>query len=185
MLVAGLSALPAAAEAPSVCTALTLPVARVESAPAPYADFCAREPGACDLDGAPVLPWSGSLAARLVSVNRSVNSEIRFVPDQERGGAEEVWSFPDDGEGDCEDFVLEKRRRLMEGGLPGAALTCTIAFHEEQLFAHALLLVETTAGTLALDNLDDAVLCWQAVPYFFTRREQPDGSWLRFEQPWE
>jgi len=66
--------------------------------------------------------------------------------------------------------------------VPGAALTLAIAFNEVRFFPHAVLLAETTAGTWVLDNLNDDVLCWDSVPYLFTRRERPDGLWLRFER---
>jgi predicted transglutaminase-like cysteine proteinase len=58
-----------------------------------------------------------------------------------------------------------------------------IAFHEMQFFPHAVLLVETSKGTWVLDNLYETVLCWDAVTYIFTHREQPDGQWARFLLP--
>ena len=73
--------------------------------------------------------------------------------------------------------------RLADEGMPSASLTIAIVFHETLLFPHAVLLAETDAGTWVLDNLQDELLCWDAVPYFYTRREQPDGSWARFVQP--
>jgi predicted transglutaminase-like cysteine proteinase len=165
------------------CVAMELPVARIEEPPSQYADFCARHPAACDLDGSGVIEWTGALARQLGTVNDAVNAEIEFVSDMDNLGLEERWDLPLDCRGDCEDFVLEKRERLVEAGLPRAALTVAFAFHEVALFPHAVLLVETTAGTFALDNLTDEVACWDALPYRYTRRERPDGSWIRFD-PW-
>lgn len=177
---AGLLALaPPAAAAPR-CGALDLPVLRLDPPPSQYADFCAREPAACALTGDPVLAWSETLHASLARLNAEVNAEIAFVPDPDNLGQEEVWSFPADCRGDCEDFALEKRRRLTEAGLPSAAFTMAIAFHELELFPHAVLLAETTRGTWVLDNLHDAPMCWDAVPYIYARRERPDGLWTRF-----
>jgi len=34
----------------------------------------------------------------------------------EHWGVVERWSYPDDGYGDCEDYVLLKRRMLMQAG---------------------------------------------------------------------
>lgn len=144
-----------------------------------YADFCAREPVACDLTGAPVVDWEAT-RSRLERVNRDVNAEIKFVPDRIGEGSEECWEFPTDGTGDCEDFALEKRRRLVAEGVPSAALTMAIVHHEVEFFPHAVLLAETTAGTRVLDNLFDEVVCWDAVPYRYERRERPDGPWERY-----
>jgi predicted transglutaminase-like cysteine proteinase len=167
----------------SRCSPLSVPVAAIEEAPAPYRDFCGREPAACVLDGPAVVPWSEELHLRLVSVNRAVNAEIRRAPDPQLGGPEEFWSFPEAGVGDCEDLALEKRRRLVAAGVPGAALTCAIVLHEVKLFPHAILAAETTRGTWVLDDLHDDVPCWDAVPYLYLLRERPDGMRSRFLLP--
>lgn len=164
------------------CKAMSLTVTRLEAPPSQYVEFCDREPDACVLDGEPRIVWTAEAFEQVSAINRNVNAEVTFIPDQENSGLEELWSFPEGGAGDCEDFVLEKRKRLVDLGFPGAALTCAIAFHEQKLFPHALLLVESTSGTWVLDNLDDEVLCWDRVPYFFTRRERPEGQWERFQQ---
>lgn len=161
---------------------MDLPSGRIEAPPDPYREFCEREAGACDREGESVIAWTTEIHRELSLVNREVNSETKFVPDPENSGLEEIWGFPENGRGDCEDFVLEKRQRLIDAGFPSAALGCAIAFHAVQLFPHAVLLVETTQGTWVLDNLHDEVLCWDAVPYEFKRRELPDGQWMRFEQ---
>lgn len=113
-------------------------------------------------------------------MNRAVNAGITLVPDRIGEGSEECWEFPVQGTGDCEDFALEKRRKLVARGLPSAALTMAIVHHRGQFFAHAILLAETTRGTLVLDNLFDEVVCWDSVPYRYERRERPDGRWERY-----
>jgi hypothetical protein len=41
-------------------------------------------------------------------------------------GKDEVWAYPDKiGVGDCEDYVLEKRRQLQAGEGPVARPTCS------------------------------------------------------------
>ncbi len=164
------------------CMTMLLDVRALEPPPSQYAAFCETEPAACRLEGDATIPWTDALHDLLFSVQRAVNTEIEFLPDWENSGQEELWCFPENGLGDCEDFALEKRRRLVAAGVPSAALTLAIAFHEVRFFPHAVLLVETTTGTWVLDNLYDDVLCWDVVPYLYTRREQPDGLWLRFER---
>jgi predicted transglutaminase-like cysteine proteinase len=163
------------------CGPIQLDVLRLEPPPTQYAGFCSVYPGACALTGEPVLDWTEELHAVLERVNAEVNAEIEFVSDPDNHGKEEVWSLPVDCRGDCEDFALEKRRRLTdEEGLPRAAFTMGIAFHEVQFFPHAILFAETSRGTWVLDNLHDELLCWDALPYRYTRRERPDGDWERF-----
>lgn len=179
---AGIATSATAQETPR-CISMAVPIAALDDAPEPYRDFCLRNEGSCDLSGPEILDWSPELLSLLQETNASVNGSLLFSPDPENSGLEEYWDYPKRGVGDCEDFVLEKRRVLVEAGLPSASLTCGIAFHEVQLFPHAILFVETTAGTFVLDNLHDEVMCWDALPYFYTRRERPDGQWIRFQQP--
>lgn len=162
---------------------MELPVARIEGPPSQYADFCRRHPAACVLDGDAVIRWTPDVHETLGEVNLGVNDAVAFVSDMDNLGVEENWSFPANCRGDCEDFALEKRERLVDLGVPRASLTIAFAFHEVAFFPHAVLLAETTAGTWVLDNLHDAVLCWNALPYRYTRRERPDGDWTRFAPP--
>lgn len=182
LLLAAVCLCPAPAAAQPRCRPMALPTVGAEDPPSQYAAFCADHPASCALTGEPVIAWSAEVFQQLGEVNRAVNAEVEFVADMDHLGLEEDWDLPHDCRGDCEDFALEKRERLVALGLPSAALTMAIGFHRVQVFPHAVLLVETTAGTLVLDNLSGEVLCWDAVPYMFTRREQPDGTWLRFER---
>lgn len=162
---------------------MDLAVARVQPPLSQYVDFCRRHPEACALEGAAVLPGTPEVQALLAEVNAAVNAEIAFMSDPDCWGVEELWSFPDTGVGDCEDYALEKRRRLVAAGLPSAALTMAVVYHREGYFLHAVLLAETEAGTFVLDNLSDALLCWDAPPYRWDLRERPDGQWSRFVRP--
>ena len=56
----------------------------------------------------------------IVSVNQRVNSSIKAVTDADHWGVVDIWGFPDDGQGDCEDFQLLKRRMLAEAACPAA-----------------------------------------------------------------
>lgn len=161
------------------CSTLAISIMREEAPPTQYAQFCEKYPTECALTGNAVLHSDQRLNNLLFVVNEAVNGEVEFVPDPDRG-VEEEWNFPQSCEGDCEDFALEKRHRLVEAGLSSASLTMAIVHHENQFFPHAVLLVETDTGTWVLDNLYDEVMCWDAVPYRFERREQTDGQWSRF-----
>ncbi|TGV63562.1 hypothetical protein EN803_35530, partial [Mesorhizobium sp. M2D.F.Ca.ET.160.01.1.1] len=49
---------------------------------------------------------------KLVNVSAKVNAAVKPLSDLDHYGKDEVWAYPDDGYGDCEDYVLEKRRQL-------------------------------------------------------------------------
>jgi predicted transglutaminase-like cysteine proteinase len=168
--------------ASGTCAPLNLPIAQVTAPPTQYIDFCRLNPGHCNMTGPTILYWTAPVRQTVDRVNRAVNSEVVFVPDPEWQGEEEVWSYPVNGRGDCEDFALEKRRRLVEFGLPRASMTMAIAHHKAKLSSHAVLLLETTGGTLVLDNMSDEIGCWGRVQLNYESRERPDGRWSRFDQ---
>lgn len=163
---------------------LDLEVIKVRKSHPSHQDFCQRWPGECDMTGEEVIEWSSDLEADLQMISLEVNREVKFVLDPEQYQKEEYWNYPTSGAGDCEDNALEKRRRLVEMGYPRAALRMTTAFHREQFYAHALLLVETSRGTFVLDQDRDVVELWHQTPYMMEARERKDGSWERFDQDW-
>lgn len=166
----------------AACAPLRLAVQMVGPAPTAYREFCRANPPDCDLRGPSVLAADDTVCERLRRVNVEVNDQVRFVPDMESTGYEEVWRYPVRGRGDCEDNALEKRRRLVAAGLSSAALTMAIVHHRARKFSHAVLLAETAQGTLILDSLTDELLCWSRAPYNFESRERIDGRWDRFDQ---
>jgi predicted transglutaminase-like cysteine proteinase len=161
---------------------MQLPVTAIVKPPLAYVEFCDANPGHCDMTGSSTVELTPEVENLLSRVTRDVNAAFRCVPDWVVHGVEEKWSYPRRGVADCEDFALEKRRRLVELGLPRAALTIAIAYHRRTMSPHALLLVETHAGTYVLDNLMDEVLLWSEAAYNFEARERTDGQWERFDQ---
>ena len=71
-------------------------------------------------------------------------------------GKDEVWAYPDKGVGDCEDYVLEKRRELNRLGMSLADLLITVV-RKPDGEGHAVLTVRTDKGDYVLDNLTDKV----------------------------
>ena len=58
--------------------------------------------------------------------------------------------IPDDGYGDCEDYVLLKRRMLIQSGWPREALLVTVVRNERDE-GHAVLTVTSDKGDYILD----------------------------------
>ena len=63
----------------------------------------------------------------LLRVNKWVNETVKPITDMDHWGVVEKWSLPTDGYGDCEDYVLMKRKMLIDAGWPREALLITVA----------------------------------------------------------
>src|SRR5262249_6996714 len=91
-------------------------------------EFCNENPQDCT--ASPSTPrdvvLTGKVWKDLVRINKWVNEAIKPVTDLEHWGVVEKWSYPDDGYGDCEDYVLLKRRMLIQAGWPREALLITV-----------------------------------------------------------
>ena len=147
-------------------------VSEVTRPPVGWIEFCARQPGECA--GAGTAPRDLALSAEawkdLVRVNKSVNKTIKPLTDLEHWGLVERWSYPDDGYGDCEDYVLLKRRMLIQSGWPREALLVTVV-RDSKDDGHAVLTVTTNKGDYVLDNQNEDILLWSETGYRFVKRQ--------------
>jgi len=84
------------------------------SAPYGFVRFCASHSNDCAALNTSYVRAAGSPAnlAELDRVNRRVNQAIEPVTDRDQYGIEEFWTIPTNGRGDCEEYVLLKRRML-------------------------------------------------------------------------
>jgi len=117
-------------------------------------------------------------------VNRWVNGNIKPMTDMEHWGVIERWNYPDDGYGDCEDYVLLKRRMLMQAGWPREALLITVV-RDKHGDGHAILTVKTDKGEFILDNQTDDIVLWSDTSYRFVKRQsQSDPNvWVSLGEP--
>lgn len=159
-----------------------------ESARAPigWIEFCAQRSWECKV--APTAPRDVVLTPKawkdLVRINRLVNTRIRPMTDADHHGVVEKWSYPDDGYGDCEDYVLLKRRMLMEAGWPREALLITVV-RDQKGDGHAVLTVKTDKGEFVLDNQNEDIVAWVDTGYRFVKRQsQSDpNTWVSLGDP--
>ena len=100
------------------------------------------------------------------------------MTDLENFGVQEQWELPGNV-GDCEDYVLEKKRRLTEIGVAPGALRVTVVY-DANGGGHAVLTVVTDLGDFVLDNNNDKVLRWQDAELTFLKRQYP-GDLTRWE----
>jgi predicted transglutaminase-like cysteine proteinase len=120
----------------------------------------------------------------LERVNLFVNTHVKPMTDMEHWGVVERWNYPDDGYGDCEDYVLQKRRLLMTAGWPREALLITVV-RDKRGDGHAILTVKTDKGEFILDNQNDQILLWSDTGYRFVKRQsQSDQNlWVSLGDP--
>jgi predicted transglutaminase-like cysteine proteinase len=121
-------------------------------------------------DRASVLALSPEAWKDLVRVNKWVNQAIKPLTDLEHWGVLERWSYPDDGYGDCEDYVLLKRHILIQSGWPREALLVTVV-RDKDGDGHAVLTVSTDKGDYVLDNQTEKILLWSETGYGFVKRQ--------------
>ena len=189
ILVAGAALMMATALVPSGAAAndvLFVSLGPATRPPIGWVEFCTENPRECA---------TGRTAARdvvltpqawssLMRINDWVNQSIKPITDQDHWGVVEKWSYPDDGYGDCEDYVLLKRRMLMEAGWPRAALLITVV-RDRKGDGHAVLTVKTDKGEFILDNQNEKVLAWHETGYHFVKRQsQTDQNvWVSLGDP--
>jgi predicted transglutaminase-like cysteine proteinase len=144
----------------------------VSRAPIGWVEFCADNSEECE--GQVRAPRDIALTARswkeLTRINAQVNASVKPLTDAEHFGVLERWSYPDDGYGDCEDYVLLKKRLLVEAGFPREALLITVV-RDEKGDGHAVLTAKTDKGEFVLDNQNPAVLAWSETKYRFVKRQ--------------
>ena len=113
----------------------------------------------------------------LRGVNSQINRAVRRSSDQDAFGQADVWQAATGPRptGDCEDFVLAKRRALIEAGVNPATLSIALV-RTRRGEAHAVLLAATDDGEYVLDNLSPWVVRWDAAPYEWLERQAPGSN---------
>ena len=94
----------------------------------------------------------------MLKVNAWVNESIKPMTDLEHWGVVERWNYPDDGYGDCEDYVLLKRRMLMQAGWPREALLITVV-RDKKGDGHAVLTVKTDQAANSFSTIRSPRSC--------------------------
>lgn len=118
--------------------------------PLPMQFFCASNPQECVAARAATATWNDELHATLQRVNSQVNAAIRPQANP-RGG----WKI-NPASGDCNDYALTKRSRLIEMGIPAGALRLAVT-QTSRGEKHLILVVKTNAGDVVLDNLSRSI----------------------------
>ena len=122
----------------------------------------------------------------LDGINRHVNDSIHYASARALYGNEDYWTLPLEAgglrAGDCKDYVLEKRKALVEQGVPSADLSIAVVMLRNGI-AHAVLLVATDHGELVMDSLSSWIEPWNQLDYRWISRQAPGQQlvWVKVE----
>lgn len=140
--------------------------------PIGWVQFCEARPWECNVQRVEPrdVQFTAQAKRELERINRFVNERIKPLTDLEHYGVVEKWTYPEDGYGDCEDYVLLKRRMLMQLGWPRSALLITVA-RDKKGEGHSVLTVRTDKGEFILDNQVEEILPWAETGYRYIKRQ--------------
>ena len=148
--------------------------------PVGHYEFCQQYPRECAEQSSNTAPVSltRELWSVMQDVNNRANMMIEPITDQDLWGVAERWSYPDQ-RGDCEDYVILKRKELMAQGVPATDLLITVV-RQQNGDGHAVLTVRTDRGDYVLDNLEPKILLWSKTEYRFLKRQSDEnsGQWV-------
>ncbi len=141
--------------------------ATVIEAPPGFRSSCARYVWLCIGAGHsdPTID-ADRLLSLAEAVNRHVNLTIAQLSDPENYGVAEHWTLPENGYGDCEDFVLRKYKDLLDAGVSARVLSVAVVL-DNRGDNHAVLVLHHARGDLVLDSLTAEVLPWNRSGYRF------------------
>lgn len=145
-------------------------------APFAHVRFCAQNPKECTRrGGASVVALSSHKRNQLTRVNASVNGSIRGINDS-NSAAGDIWQVGSKS-GDCEDFALTKRQRLIGMGWSPRALRIAVA-RTGSGEGHAVLVVKTDQGDLVLDNRTNRIKNWRSTGLTWVKIQSGDNPRL-------
>ncbi|MFL5333683.1 MAG: transglutaminase-like cysteine peptidase [Geminicoccaceae bacterium] len=150
-------------------------------APAGWLNYCMAALKHClQSSEAKMIEPTPAMLALVERVQRDVNASIQ--PRAEPAGLDRWQAAVTSG--DCEDYALAKQTELRAAGVPaGAARLVTARLGSGEM--HAVLAVETSRGTLILDNLHPGPVPVHDLDYTWLGEEAPSGQlrWLELRRP--
>jgi predicted transglutaminase-like cysteine proteinase len=154
--------------------------------PIGYVTFCRDHEAECrpGRKFADRIQLTAAKYREIEQVNSEIITAVAPITDLELYGKAEVWAYPTANKGDCEDYVLAKRRSLIQLGFPESTLLITVV-RDENNEGHAVLTVRTDKGDFILDNKRRDVMRWADTPYTFVKRQSEKNPlvWISLLPP--
>lgn len=153
--------------------------------PLAYARFCLAYPDQCTYRRGVNLKnlSSGEQLAELVRINLTVNKEIAPQEDGLTGGRGDEWTV-DSTRGDCEDYAILKRKRLLAMGWSSSRLRIATALTQDGT-GHAVLIARLNNQDVVLDNLTGTIRPWHETGYRFLKiqSDTDPNAWFSVQNP--
>ncbi|MCA1864455.1 transglutaminase-like cysteine peptidase [Agrobacterium genomosp. 3] len=146
-------------------------------APIAFAKFCDNAADQCARIGdRDTIELTKQKRTELQRINSEINSAIAYVGELE---GQDEWKL-NPASGDCDDYAVTKRQRLLRAGWPSGALRIATARTPSGI-GHAVLVVSTTQGDLVLDNRTNVVKPWKAVDLKWIKIQSHENPrvWLK------
>jgi predicted transglutaminase-like cysteine proteinase len=136
-----------------------------------YEDQCQAAPTDERIELTPEL-W-----AQIKAVNARINARIR--PDAQKGGYD--WSL-ETTYGNCNDYAVQKRKALLDLGLPASALSLAATITGGGV-GHLVLTLRTDRGDFVLDNLRSSIVAWDKTGYIWKGRQsaRDPNAWMEVD----
>jgi len=154
-----------------------MPTSRPTIAPIAFAKFCDSAADQCVRIGdGDMVELTKQKRMELQRVNAEINTSIIYASEQD---GEDDWKL-NPASGDCDDFAVTKRQRLLRAGWPSGALRIATARTTDGI-GHAVLVVSTSQGDLVLDNRTNVVKPWKAVDLKWIKIQSHENPriWLK------
>ena len=150
-------------------------------APFQHVRFCLRYPSDCRSDPTENerINLNEETAKLLDLVNRDVNGAISPAVKGYGSDLQDSWTISP-GVGDCNDYAVTKRHKLLQSGLPAKALRLSVVKTATGI-GHLVLVVVTTKGDLVLDNLTETIRPWQNTDYHWLKIQSSADARLWYE----
>lgn len=145
-------------------------------APMAHTMFCLQYPSDCRVRKIVFRGGAVKLTAERRAELERINSEVNraIIPERNvEGLAGEKWLISPRS-GDCNDYAVTKRHKLLVRGWPARALLLSevVTSWGEH---HLVLVVRTQDGDFVADNLNPKIRSWSKAPYQWVRIQSPNS----------
>lgn len=149
---------------------------KADPTPLGYVMFCMNNAAQCGaVAGKRRVTLDDKTWAMLGEVNREVNR--RIAPDESKGFYD--WSLTTTA-GNCNDYAVQKRKELIDRGIPASALSLSVVVTRKNI-GHLILTVRTDRGDYVLDNLRQSIVTWNKTGYRWVRVQSHNNpnQWVK------
>jgi predicted transglutaminase-like cysteine proteinase len=146
-----------------------------------HVEMCAENAEECSArsDVAHAVIWDSHTKQLSKDINQTVNLMIHPKSDEEQFGKADKWNPFPEKYGDCEDYVIQKRRMLIAEGIPASSMMIALVKTKDGE-GHAVLVLRTTDGDKVFDNLTDEIKSPRETGHKFIAVTDPQNNdrWL-------